>query len=91
VNEFAQIAARAFGKEIAPRASGLYRYGDTRHICSDVSRLCALGWSPRRSPEDSVAEYVAWLRRQENIEDVLAYAERTMKEMNVLRKVGAQS
>jgi dTDP-L-rhamnose 4-epimerase len=89
VNEFAQIAGRAFGAEIAPRPSGLYRFGDTRHICSDVTRLRGLGWSPRRGPEESVAEYVAWLRRQENIEDVLAYAERTMKEMNVLRKVEA--
>jgi dTDP-L-rhamnose 4-epimerase len=89
VNEFARIAGRAFGKEIEPRPSGLYRFGDTRHICSDVSRLRALGWSPRRGPEESVAEYVGWLRRQENIEDVLAYAERTMKEMNVLRKVEA--
>jgi dTDP-L-rhamnose 4-epimerase len=89
VNEFAQIAGRAFGKEIEPRPSGLYRFGDTRHICSDVSRLRALGWAPRRGPEESVAEYVAWLRGQENIEDVLAYAERTMKEMNVLRKVEA--
>jgi dTDP-L-rhamnose 4-epimerase len=89
VNEFAQIAGRAFGAEIVPRPSGLYRFGDTRHICSDVSRLRALGWNPRRTPADSVAEYVAWLRRQENIEDVLAYAERTMKEMNVLRKVEA--
>jgi dTDP-L-rhamnose 4-epimerase len=87
VNEFAQIAGRGFGKELAPRPSGLYRFGDTRHICSDVSRLRSLGWAPRRTPEDSVAEYVAWLRGQENIEDVLAYAERTMKEMNVLRKV----
>jgi dTDP-L-rhamnose 4-epimerase len=89
VNEFALIAARAFDVKIALRPSGLYRFGDTRHICSDVSRLRALGWQPRRTPEDSVAEYVAWLRGQENIEDVLAYAERTMKEMNVLRKIEA--
>jgi dTDP-L-rhamnose 4-epimerase len=89
VNEFARIAGRAFGKEIEPRPSGLYRFGDTRHICSDVSRLRALGWAPRRGPEESVADYVAWLRAQENIEDVLAYAERTMKEMDVLRKVEA--
>jgi dTDP-L-rhamnose 4-epimerase len=87
VNEFARIAGRAFGAEIAPRPSGLYRFGDTRHICSDVSRLRALGWAPQRTPEDSVAEYVAWLRGQVDIEDVLAYAERTMTAMNVLRKV----
>lgn len=89
VNEFAAIVGRAFGKEIEPRPSGLYRFGDTRHICSDVSRLRALGWEPRRGPEESVAEYVAWLRAQDNIDDVLAYAERSMKEMNVLRKVEA--
>jgi len=89
VNEFARIVGRAFGVDIEPRPSGLFRFGDTRHICSDVSRLRALGWSPRRGPEESVAEYVAWLRSQQNIEDVLAYAERTMKEMNVLRKVEA--
>jgi len=89
VNEFAQIAGRAFGKEIEPRPSGLYRFGDTRHMCSDVSKLRALGWSPKRKPEDSVREYVEWLRRQDNIEDVLAYAERTMRDMNVLRKVEA--
>jgi dTDP-L-rhamnose 4-epimerase len=89
VNEFARIAGRALGKDVAPQPSGLYRFGDTRHICSDVAKLCGLGWAPRRSPEDSVAEYVAWLRSQENIEDILAYAERTMKEMNVLRKVEA--
>jgi len=89
VNEFAQIAGHAFGREIKPHPSGLYRFGDTRHICSDVSKLRMLGWRPRRTPEDSVGEYVAWLRGQDNVEDVFAYAERTMKDMNVLRKVEA--
>ena len=87
VNDFARIVGRAFGRELEPHPSGLYRFGDTRHICSDVSKLRALGWAPRRAPEESVAEYVAWLRGHDNIEDVLAYAERTMKQMNVLRKV----
>ena len=89
VNEFARIVGRAFGREIEPQPSGLYRFGDTRHICSDVSKLRSLGWQPRRTPEESVAEYVEWLRGQDNIEDVLAYAQRTMKDMDVLRKVEA--
>jgi dTDP-L-rhamnose 4-epimerase len=89
VNEFAEIVGRAFGEQIEPRPSGLYRFGDTRHICSDVSRLRALGWAPRRDPEQSVAEYAGWLRSQDNIDDVLAYAQRTMKQMNVLREVEA--
>ena len=27
-----------------------YRFGDTRHILSDISALRALGWEPRRAP-----------------------------------------
>jgi len=87
VNEFARIVGRAFGRDVEPAPSGLYRFGDTRHICSDVSKLRGLGWAPRRTPEDSVAEYADWLRGHDNVEDVLAYAERTMRQMNVLRKV----
>ncbi len=89
VNEFAVIVGRAFGSEIAPKPSGLYRFGDTRHICSDVSKLRDLGWEPKRSPADSVAEYAEWLRAQDDIEDILAHADETMKSLNVLRRVDA--
>ena len=89
VNEFARIAGDAFGLKIEPRPSGLYRFGDTRHICSDIAKLRSLGWQPRRSATDSVAEYVAWLRSQDDVEDIFAYAQRTMKEMDVVRAVRA--
>jgi dTDP-L-rhamnose 4-epimerase len=91
VNEFARIAGEAFGKTVEPQPSGLYRFGDTRHICSDIGKLRALGWEPRRTPADSVAEYVDWLRSQENVEDIFAYAQRTMKAMDVVRAVKAGS
>ena len=64
---------------------GFYRFGDTRHACSDISKIRALGWEPRSTPVDSVKEYVGWLHEQDNVEDILAYAEKTMKEMNVVR------
>lgn len=64
---------------------GRYRFGDTRHACSDISKIRALGWEPEHTPEDSVKEYVAWLHEQDKVEDILAYAEKTMKEMNVVR------
>jgi dTDP-L-rhamnose 4-epimerase len=64
---------------------GLYRFGDTRNACSDISKIRALGWEPRNSPVESVREYVEWLYEQDNVEDILEYAEKTMKEMDVVR------
>jgi dTDP-L-rhamnose 4-epimerase len=87
VLEFARIVADVFGAQIDPQPSGLYRFGDTRHIYSDVSALRCLGWEPRRGAEESVAEYVEWLRACEDVEDVLAHAEKQMKAMGVVREV----
>jgi dTDP-L-rhamnose 4-epimerase len=87
VAEFAGIVAKAFGRDFDAKPSGAYRFGDTRHIVSDVTKLRALGWEPKRTPADSVAEYVAWLRAQGDIEDILAFAERQMKAMGVVRAV----
>jgi len=87
VAEFARIVGRAFGREIEPVPSGMYRFGDTRHIYSDVTPLRRLGWSPRRRAEESVDEYTAWLREHGDVEDILAHAEKQMKAMGVVREV----
>lgn len=87
VSEFDATVRKVFGKEdMAPRMPGEYRFGDTRHIFSDVMKLRGLGWKPRFTPEDSVRSYMEWLKEQVNIEDVLDYAEQKMKEMDVVRK-----
>ncbi|NOY05029.1 MAG: SDR family NAD(P)-dependent oxidoreductase [Chlorobi bacterium] len=84
--EFDRIVAGVFGKEhITPRIPGEYRFGDTRNACSDSSKLRELGWSPKRTADDSVREYAEYLQQQENIEDILEYAETTMKKLNVVR------
>ncbi|MBI5058521.1 SDR family NAD(P)-dependent oxidoreductase [candidate division KSB1 bacterium] len=86
VTEFCSIVAREFGKEqLAPRVPGLYRFGDTRHICSDISKLKALGWNPVRDAAESVREYREYLEQQSDIEDLLDYAEKHMQSLNVVR------
>jgi len=69
-----------------PAVPGVYRFGDTRNACSKIDKLKAMGWSPRYSASDSVAEYVDWLYAQDNVEDILNYAEQTMKRLNVVRQ-----
>ncbi len=87
VEEFARIAAGVFGVEVELSPGGSYRFGDTRHIVSDVSKLRALGWEPRRDAADSVAEYAAWLRSQADVGDVLSDAESRMRSLGVVRQV----
>ncbi len=65
----------------------LYRFGDTRNACSDISQIRGLGWEPAHTPKDSVKEYVEWLYEQDNVEDILAYAMKIMKNTNVVRPV----
>ena len=86
VTEFCSIVAKVFGKEdLNPRLPGLYRFGDTRHIISDVNKLQALGWSATRTAEDSVREYRAYLEAQTDIDDIMDFAEQRMQSLNVVR------
>jgi len=88
IDEFAEIVCRVFGKSLPVESSGLYRFGDTRHCISDITALKSIGWQPKRNAEDSVAEYVDYLKAQTDIEDILDYANKKMKNLNVVRKVG---
>lgn len=85
VLELAEAAARVYGIDVLPEIPGVFRFGDTRHIVSDISKLRALGWEPRRSPEDSLRAYADWLGSLDNVEDVRDFADRQMRELNVLR------
>jgi len=86
VLELVQIVAKIFGKEFKPEITGEFRFGDTRHIISSIAKLKTLGWEPKNSLEKSVMDYSLWLRNRQVTEDILDYAEKKMKELNVVRK-----
>ena len=87
VLEFYDIVKEVFAKDIEAKMPGVYRYGDTRHIFSDISKLRSLGWEPQFSPLKSVSDYKKYLEEQTDIQDILDYAEAQMKKMNVVREI----
>lgn len=88
VSEFASAVAQVFGvKGYQPIPCGKYRFGDTRHICSDVSKLKRLGWQPTRSIFDSVEAYKGWLATADNAANILDYCNQQMVKLNVVREV----
>ncbi|MGO8959005.1 MAG: NAD-dependent epimerase/dehydratase family protein [Streptosporangiaceae bacterium] len=86
--DFAGIVMRHYGSDQAGTVTGEYRFGDTRHILSDVSAMRALGWEPRRRPEESVAAYAKWLEGMDGLETVLAEANARMRALGVVRSAG---
>ncbi|MFW5469140.1 NAD-dependent epimerase/dehydratase family protein [Knoellia sp. CPCC 206435] len=85
--QFAEIVRAHYGSDKPARVTGAYRFGDTRHILSDVAALTSLGWTPWRTPADSVAEYAEWLKGMPGLDKVLADADATMTSLGVVREV----
>ncbi len=85
VKNYARLIAKKPGKDIAPLTPGEFRFGDTRHIISDITQLRALGWEPEVPLEKIVEEYVEWAQAQPDVRDYYADAEREMKAMGTIR------
>ena len=88
VLELAGIVEMTLKREVKNKASGKFRFGDTRHINSDISKLKALGWQPINPIEKSVGDYVAWLKEEGAIQDLVKFAQKKMENQGVVRKVG---
>ena len=84
--EFADVVMRQYGSEEPGKVTGEYRFGDTRHILSDIAALSALGWRPRRSTAESVAAYATWLEAIPDLDGVLDEANIRMRALGVVRK-----
>ena len=86
--EFADIVRRQYGADRPAMVTGEYRFGDTRHILSDIGALQKLGWEPKRTPIESVAAYADWLAGMTGLDGVLAEANARMRALGVVRKAG---
>lgn len=87
VLELAEAVAEAFERDRDFKISSKFRYGDTRHIVSDITKLKTLGWKPTNSVEKSVGDYVAWLRKEKIARDVTESAQKKMKELEVVQRI----
>jgi dTDP-L-rhamnose 4-epimerase len=87
VNDFYNAMQKTVGRELDPKISNYYRYGDTRHIFSDTSKLTSLGWKPTHDVKESIATYWEYINGQKEMDSILEYAENNMKQLNVIRKV----
>jgi len=86
VLDYAQLVAQRAASAIQPEIPGVYRFGDTRHVFSDVSKLGTLGWQPTVSLAEIVDGYIAWAQAQLGFRDYYAKAEAQMEAKGTLRR-----
>ena len=86
VNAFFETMQAVVGRKIEPFRSGYYRFGDTRHIFSDISRLNSLGWFPSCDIRKSIADYWEYLNTHQETDNILEFAEKQMKQQQVIRQ-----
>ena len=84
VLEFARIVAEAYGMEFAPVMDGRFRFGDTRHAISDISKIRGLGWQPTVTPAESVRQYREWLLSEVPAADIVDASQERMKKLGVI-------
>ncbi len=89
VLEYASLVAKVLGKRVDPVVPGEFRFGDTRHIVSDISRLRSLGWEPSTPLLRIVEEYAGWAASQPGIRDYYGEAEAVMKQLGTVRQTAA--
>jgi dTDP-L-rhamnose 4-epimerase len=88
VLEYGIEVARTLGADDqTPEVPGLYRFGDTRHVFSDSTRLSALGWSPTLGVPAIIGKYVEWASSQPDAEDHLDESLSRMLALGTLREV----
>ncbi len=63
---------------------GKARTGDVRHCFGDISlRASVLGFSPRRTFDDSLGELVEWVRRQQAV-DLVSRARQELEQRGLV-------
>jgi dTDP-L-rhamnose 4-epimerase len=86
VKDYAHLIAQKMDKAIEPVFPGEFRFGDTRHIISEIGALRGLGWQPQVPLEKIAEEYIEWVKTQPNVADYYSAAEREMKAMGTIRE-----
>lgn len=82
--DLAKTVARQFDTPLPVSSSGHFRCATTRHSIMDISKLKNLAWRPKRTVEDNVKEYIAWVSQYPEAKKFLEATNRSMKKQKMV-------
>ncbi len=83
--DFVKVLSKTYSKEVGAELPGKFRPGDVRHLFSDNSKLCSLGWNPKYSLEEGFKEYAEWILEQGSVAEYFSEAFEVMKQRGIVR------
>lgn len=86
VTELAKAVCKVAEVPFKPEMTGEFRINSPRNSKMNVNKLKKLGWTPKRTLEDSVREYINWAR---NYPEAISYWKKTYENMrreNILKR-----
>ena len=86
VFDLAQTVIQITGNHLIPQMPGEYRIGSPRHTLLNIDKLVRLGWQPKRKLQDSVREYVDWVRKYPHAIDYWKKTYRNMRREKILKQ-----
>lgn len=84
--DLAKIVAKQSKVAFKPLLQNRYRVGGTRHSVMNISKLKGLGWEPRHTLEEAVADYISWLSNFKGFSKNLRKTEEKMRKSGILKK-----
>jgi dTDP-L-rhamnose 4-epimerase len=87
VQSYAERLCQAINPRIKPDVRGQYRVGDNRHSVSNIDRLKALGWKPKKTLDDIVLDFLRWVDSVGGVPAEAFQAEQIMQDSGVVQRV----
>lgn len=87
IRSMAAMVAEALGIRIEPVARGEFRPGEMRYLCSNTSRIQAIGYQPQVDLLAGIERYLAWIRTQGDIRDYFAAAEAILRTKRIVQQM----
>lgn len=86
VTDLAKKVCKMADIPFRPIIQGIFRINAPRHSVMNVDKLKKLGWQPRKSIEDSIREYLGWIKNFPESKGYLQKSWQLLKSKQIIRK-----
>ncbi|MEO0225870.1 MAG: NAD-dependent epimerase/dehydratase family protein, partial [candidate division WOR-3 bacterium] len=88
VLEYADRLMKRMNRYFKPIIKNEFRLGDNRHSVSSNKKLKSLGWSPGRTIDEIISEYIEWIESKGRHLTYFLTAEKEMQKLGVVIRAG---